>query len=58
MYYVGILIKWQLKGSMFLMNVLPDVYIYPLKEKNAPLPQEMHTSGSTASSQRLPTVTK
>ena len=40
MYYVGILIKWQVKGSMFLMSVLPDVYICPLREKIVSLPPE------------------
>ena len=34
------LIKWQVNGSMFLMNVLPDVYICPLREKIVSLPPE------------------
>ena len=40
---------------MFLMNVLPDVYICPLRKNNAPhLPKRTVTSGSMASSQRMP----
>ena len=37
MCYLGILIQWQIKDSIFLMNVLPDVYIYPLRKKSATL---------------------
>ena len=37
MYYLGILIPCQIKGSIFLMNVLPDMYICSLRKKTTPL---------------------
>ena len=40
MYYLGILIWWQTKGLIFLMNVLPEVYICSFRKKIAPLLRE------------------
>ena len=37
MYYRGILISRQTKGLIFLMNMLPDVYICSHRRKSAPL---------------------
>ena len=55
MYYLGILISWQTKASIFLMNVLPDVYIYPLRKYTSTSwgDNKMYTSGSIADSQRM-----
>ena len=51
-FYLGILIWWQVKGSMILMNVLPDVYLCPHLSWGD---TKTYTSGSIASSQRMPT---
>ena len=40
MYCRGILIKWQTRGLIFLINVLPDVYICSYRKKSAPLVPE------------------
>ena len=40
MYYRGILMLWQTKGLIFLMNVLPDVYICSHRKKSTPLLRE------------------
>ena len=43
------------KGLIFLMNVLPDVQICPLRNKSA---HKMYRSGSIANSQRMLTIAK
>ena len=37
MYHLGIVIRWQTKRKIFLMSMLPDVYICTLRKTNAPI---------------------
>ena len=56
--YLGRAVKWQTTGSNFLMNMLPDVCICPLRKSALLRPEEnskTNTSGSIANSQRMPT---
>ena len=58
MYYLWIWIWWQVKGSLFLMNMLPDVHICHLKKKSTCTSfswgdSKMNTLGSIASLQRV-----